>query len=553
MTTPNAGDAPPVDDAPPPHNEVPPGPDDDMADPDHPSHQDVEWGDLDEDELMLATLERNDTGNAKRLVHRHGDDLVYVDRVGWHSWNGKIWDREDGPIEVQRRAIDAAQQIQGPETEALEQYLLRKLPPDTENLADKAEEIAMKHRGFGIASGNLNRMTSMIQVAKVDLQRPPDTMDADPFLLSVANGTLTLPNPAKPPSDVDPVAKRQFSRGDYISRQAKVVFDPSIECPQWLKFLNAVQPDPDMQRFLQTYMGYCLTGLTTEQVLVVNYGGGANGKSTFIETVANVMGGYAASVPIETFMMDKRRGGGDTTPDLVRLPGVRLLRAAEPEVGSRLSESLVKIITGGEEIAARDLWEKQFTYRPHFKLVLSCNHKPNIYGTDDGIWRRILLIPWETTIPKHERDPALPEKLLGEAPGIFNWLLDGARMWADGGLHIPPGVRAATDEYRQDSDPVGQFLEICTEKAPGEDVKSIELFEVYERYCRANAVPPVTQRGFNKALQAKGFIRKKSSTMLWKGIKITDWMMTQDGADTPSADSISGHVDQGGYSNDEPY
>ncbi len=490
----------------------------------------------DQAELDYAMMERNDSGNAKRLYHRYGNDLVHVSRIGWHCWNGKYWDREEGDLEVMRRCRDVSTSIQGPEAAALYQYLMGRRDDDgnPKQVKKAANDAVIRHRKFGERSGDLAKIKAMTEISKVDLSRPPDALDKHPFMLSLGNGTITLPDPSDT-SGKDQVRKRRFKRSDYISRIGNVVYDPDAECPQWRGFLNIVQPDPDIQRFLQSYMGYCLTGKTTEQVLVVNYGGGANGKSTFIETIARIMGSYSASVPIETFMADGRKGGGDATPDLVRLPGVRLVRAAEPEVGSRLSESLVKVITGGEEVSARALYKEQFTFSPQFKLVLSCNHKPNIYGTDDGIWRRILLIPWETTIPEEQRDAGLPAKLQAEASGILNWLLDGARMWAECGLHIPDTVRAATSEYRQDSDPVGQFLEICTAKAPGETVTSARLFEVYERYCRANAIPVVSQRGFNKALQAKGYVRMKSSTMMWKGLIITDDM----GLSSEAADSIS--------------
>lgn len=497
-----------------------------------PSAAVADDGDID---AMLARFERNDSGNAERLIRRHGEDLIYVDQIGWHVWDRRIWEREQGGIEVQRRAIQTARsvQLEAPHAADALAWAIERGHVVVDDPQKALGEARKKHSGWGVQSGNAARLNAMTEVAKVGLTKPAAAMDADPYLFSLGNGTLSLPRRGVM-SDADQVRLREHRRADLISRIGRVAYNPAAECAGWQRFLTQVQPDPAMRLFLQTYMGYCLTGLCTEQVLLVMYGGGANGKSTFMEVLAHILGSYAATVPIQTFMFDQRRGGGDATPDLARLPGVRLVTAAEPEVGSRLSESLVKTITGGEQIAARKLYEDQFTFTPQFKLILSCNQRPRVIGSDEGIWRRILLVPWETTIPEHERDRGLVEKLKQEASGILNWLLDGARLWAERGIAVPEPVRAATREYREDSDPVGQFLETNVEKDPAApNVSAKELYDVFVRWCRKNGLEPFGPRAFGKAVAGKGWHKVKSSVMQWQGMAILDWHESGGGSDDP--------------------
>src|SRR5262249_5005445 len=162
------------------------------------------------------------------------------------------------------------------------------------------------------------------------------------------------------------------------------------------------------------WFGYCLTGDVGEQVMVLFHGRGANGKSTLLSLMAHVMGDYALTLPIQSFLHDDRRGGGDATPDLARLPGARLVMAAEPERGSRLSEAVVKTVTGGDKVVARRLFEGQFEFEATFKLVLSANEKPRITGQDEGIWRRVTLVPFAAAIARERRDKRLIEKLKAE-------------------------------------------------------------------------------------------------------------------------------------------
>jgi putative DNA primase/helicase len=200
-----------------------------------------------------------------------------------------------------------------------------------------------------------------------------------------------------------------------------------------------------------------MTGLKVQKFAFF-YGSGANGKSVLIDLIARMMGDYAHSAKIESFTGRNRRGGGDATPDIFPLMGARMVRASEPEEGERLQEGLIKELTGGEPLLVRQLHEDFIEVHPFFKLTISGNHKPEIRGTDDGIWRRVLLVPFDVQIPPEERDEKLIEKLWAERSGVLNWLIDGLLQYLEAGLQEPAQVRDATQDYRADSDPIGSFL-----------------------------------------------------------------------------------------------
>lgn len=271
-------------------------------------------------------------------------------------------------------------------------------PPDTSGMTEKQAAEARAehdkrveaHYKFGNASGNAPKISAMLTEAAPHLRRPPADMDRDPMLLNVANGTLDL-------SALD-AGLRSHDRDDRITRVAPVAFDPDADCPRFREFLDRILPDKEVHVFVQTFFGYALTGDTGEQKLAAFHGAGANGKSTLQNIVAAVMGDYAMTTPIDSFLHNNRKGGGDATPDLARLPGARLVIASEPEIGARISESVVKAITGGDMMAVRRLHKEFFEFRPEFKLVFSCNIKPTIRGADEGIWRRIMLVPFDKQI-----------------------------------------------------------------------------------------------------------------------------------------------------------
>jgi putative DNA primase/helicase len=296
-----------------------------------------------------------------------------------------------------------------------------------------------------------------------------------------------------------------------------------------------IQPDPDIRAFLQRYFGYCLLGVTLEQCMVFFYGAGRNGKSTLMDLLVEILGDYAVFMSIDSFAGDSRRSGAEATPDLARLPGARLVAASEPEMGTNLKDALIKTLTGGEKMPVRRLKQDFFELRPHFKIVLSGNHKPQIRDDSDGIWRRVHLVPFEIQIPEEEVDQDLPKKLRAEAEGVFAWMVAGALDYLNGGLRVPDKVRAATAEYREESDPIGAFLRnACEITGREEDRQSpLSLFEAFCAYARREGLPEFKQATFTKRLPDQTrkhwlgpdkalhqFWKGKSGTTVYCGIRI---------------------------------
>jgi putative DNA primase/helicase len=194
--------------------------------------------------------------------------------------------------------------------------------------------------------------------------------------------------------------------------------------------------------------------------------------------------------------------------------------AAEPDAGARLSENVVKTITGGEKVTARHLNQGFVEYTPAFKLIVSCNQKLHIRGQDEGIWRRILMVPFTEFIPPGERDRTLRSKLRAEAPGILNWCLDGYRLWRESGLMVPEVVRSATDDYRRDSDPVGQFVAARTVRSATASANASDLYTAFERWCVQNAVEPASKTKFGTRLVELGYEKVKVGTIFYRGVQL---------------------------------
>lgn len=476
---------------------------------------DLAW---DEQDRVLAREAVNDDGNAKRLIRRHGDDLMHVRGVGWFVWDGAKWADDDAAGGEDGALVRCHQTGRSIHAEA---KALEAKPPaglDPEDLEDRVGKL---HK-FATASGNAARIRAMLEVARPYLRVALSEIDADPLLLNVANGTLDLRNAAE-------LTLRRPSRADRITRQAPVAYDPKADCPRFMAFIERILPDRDERAFVRRYLGYALTGLTSEQKMCVWHGRGANGKSTLLEVVARLLGQYVATTPVDSLLHSGApRSGSEATPDLARLAGSRMVRASEPEVGSRLAEAQIKSLTAGEAIVVRKLREDFFEFTPRFKLVLSCNVQPTVKGTDDGIRRRILLVPFTVQIPPEERDPELVPKLLREGPGILNWLLEGYQDWSEIGLAAPEAVQLATNDYFETADNVGAFLRQCTETVPGAEVQARLLYDGYRHWCTSNAIDAVSNTLFGKRLRELGVVRLEGGAFRrYRDVQMARWLADQ--------------------------
>jgi putative DNA primase/helicase len=252
--------------------------------------------------------------------------------------------------------------------------------------------------------------------------------------------------------------------------------------------------------------------------MFILYGSGANGKTTFLNTILSILGDYGTATPTETFM---RKTGDQITNDIARLRGTRFVTTTEAEQGRRLSEPLIKKITGNDQMTARFLYGEFFIFLPTFKIFLATNYKPVIKGTDFGIWRRIKLIPFTTRIPEERQDRRLEEKLKAEASGILNWLLEGTARWKQEGLQAPAAILNATNEYRGEMDVIGNFLKECCIAKEGATIRIRELFKAYVDWCDTNNEHAVSERFFSLRLKEMGYGQcRTAEARFWSGLAL---------------------------------
>jgi putative DNA primase/helicase len=435
-----------------------------------------------------------DLGNAKRLVHRHGRNLYYCwPWRKWLVWDGQRWIKDDTG-EVYRLAKETVAAIYQEASAAAD---------------DESRKAIAKHAMRSEAGA---RIKEMIDLARSDVPVMPDELDASPDLLNTESGTI----------DLRAGELRKHRREDLITKIAPVQYRPDSAAPVWDAFLERVLPSEDLRRFVQRASGYSATGDTSEQCLFINHGAGANGKSTFQEAISAALGDYALRAPTE-MLLTKRSGG--IPNDVARLKGSRFVAASETEEGRRLAESLIKDLTGQDTITARFLWADLFEFTPTHKLWLSTNHKPEIRGTDNAIWRRIRLIPWSVTIPPAEQDKKLPAVLRRELPGILAWIVRGCLEWRRGGLQAPDEVRKATGEYRAEMDVLADFLAECCELGADYWDYARDLYASYKRWCDETGERAEAQRKFGARLGERGFQRDRGGSRgagIWRGVRLTE-------------------------------
>ncbi|HMQ27620.1 MAG TPA: phage/plasmid primase, P4 family, partial [Acidimicrobiales bacterium] len=333
-------------------------------------------------------------------------------------------------------------------------------------------------------------------------------LDRHPWLLNVQNGTIDLRTGELGDHDPDHL----------ITTQAPVVYDPAATAPLWRQCLERWQPDPDVRRHLQRLVGSAATGVPVE-VIAANVGGGANGKGKFYGALMHVLGPDYCAVPHKSLVVAQRHEQHDTVR--ARLFGVRMAVAAETEAGDLLDESKVKELTGGDLLEARRMNEDPWQFTPSHTLFLHTNHRPRVRGTDEGIWRRIQLIPWTVTIPEHERDLHLAAKLTAEAPGILNWITDGARQWHDQGFDVPDAIVRATAEYRTEEDHLGRFLAECCHLDPAASISAGDLRSLYERWCSDTGEDAMPPQALGRQLTNRGFDTRqvgRARTRTWFGL-----------------------------------
>lgn len=435
-----------------------------------------------------------DIGNAERLVDKHGDIIRHCHLWGkWLIWNGKQW------------AVDDSGKILSLAKEVAKRIFLEAQGVADDDLKESIQKWSHKSEGEG-------RLNSMVSLARSELGIPirPDDLDSNLFYLNCLNGTIDLQSGELLP----------HQQAHYNTKMIPVEYNPDAQCPKWIEFLEDIfNWNYDIINFARRAVGYSLTGKTSEQCLFLLHGSGENGKSTFITAIKTLFGDYAQNANFDTFLLKNKESVNN---DIARMKGARFISAIETEGEKRLSETIVKQLTGQDTITARFLFAEFFEFMPQLKIWLACNHKPVIRGTDHAIWRRIKLIPFGVTIPPEKRDGNLDVKLRAELPGILAWAVQGCLDWQKNGLQTPDEVKAATNEYRSEMDVLQGFIDDCIERAVSPDIKlsAGQLYTAYKNWCEANGEHVLTNKVFGRRFAEKGFEKKLSSGNWWPGIRL---------------------------------
>jgi len=432
-----------------------------------------------------------DVGNAEHFVAVYGENLRYIEAwKAWLVWDGKRWAR-DNTSKVRRMGIKMVRHTMLDYAKSV-----------------KDEDRRAKYLKWASMSQSGGKVDAMLSLASSLLACSPDALDANGNLFNVANGTLEL----------DTLTFRPHRREDLLTKMSATVYEPNAKAGQWERFIHRIfqdengKPRDEVIAYLQRAMGYAMTADTSEQCFFMLYGKGRNGKTTLLDAVKCVMGDYAMNALPSVLL---RIGDGRqsmNSDDEADLQGRRLVSVSETDEGQRMDEAKVKRLVGNGRIRAMRKFEQSFEFEPSHKLFIDCNHKPKVKGDDDGIWRRIKLIPFTVQITADERDEHLGDKLAMEASGILNWILQGLRSWRADGLNEPKEISEAGGEYRSESDTFGLFLSDCIQP---NDAERTAVAQVYAAYCRWSddngSMFKLTKIEFGKRMNGRGYETKKSN------------------------------------------
>lgn len=415
------------------------------------------------------TAEFTEDALALQFTQRHGKDWRYVAVWGqWFVWTGTHWQREN----------------------TLKVYDLARIV--CRDAAAACSNIKLRAK---IASAGT--VAAIERLARADRTHAASTdiWDADLWSLNTPGGSINLRTGMLIP----------HRRADANTKITTAT--PRGKCPAWQDFLRTVtQGDSELEAYLQRVAGYCLTGLTSEHALFFLFGTGANGKSVFVNTIASILGDYSAVAPIGTFMAT---AGERHTTEMAGLHGARLVTATETEQGRRWAESKLKMLTGGDRIAARFMHQNFFEFTPQFKLAIAGNHKPSIRNVDEAMRRRFHMIPFTVTIPPAKRDKTLTDRLLAERDGIMAWAVDGCHEWQRAGLKPPPAVSAATEEYFEAEDAIGRWLDEACEVGASFAETSALLFANWKAWAERRGEFIGSIKWFAENLASRGFQQKR--------------------------------------------
>lgn len=437
--------------------------------------------------LSVPLDSHGDLRNAKAFAFKWGGKLLYVTSRGvWLRWEEQRWQLcEKGEQDAHAKEVC---------TELL----------SAASIVFKADQDkGKKLLQDAIASHNLPKITAMLKLAvsEPEMAVTDRELDSDPMMLGVNNGVVDLKT-----------GHLLFNYPDMrVTRFCNATFTESAPCNKWIAFLDQVfQGDKATIESVQRLLGYTLTGLITEEILIICFGYGSNGKSVFNNIILKILGGYSRTAPAALLTV---RRADDTGPrnDVAALAGARYVSINELQAGDRLDEQIVKMLAGREPISARFLHQEFFEFLPTFKAWLRTNHKPIITGEDDGIWRRLVPIPFRRKFSEDEKNPSLEVELLEERDGILQWMLEGTQLYLKDGLKLSPTIKAEHSSYRKASDLLGEFLSDMTVSDPNSRVPQSDLFQKWKFWCENNGVRHGSKKTFTQRLAERGFLEGRSN------------------------------------------
>lgn len=428
------------------------------------------------------------------MVRLRGEDIKYCEgHGGWFLWDGSRWARDE------LRAI-----------ENVAKEVVEDLFRDAVGLEDEDRRRAMRH---AMSSESAARINAMIALARSEspVAMYAEEFDASPNLLNVENGVV----------DLRTGKLLSHDRRYLMTKVAPVEFDPDAGAPLFKEFLNDIVT-PEVANYIQRLVGLSLLGEVKEHLLVFLHGLGANGKTSLLLTLQAALGDYAKQAEPELLLARK----GQVHPTGVAdLAGARLVATTEVADGRSLAEALVKQLTGGDRVKARYMHRDFFEFCPSWTIWLAANHKPTVKGQDDGIWRRIKVVPFEVAIPPEDQDPDLVKKLKRELPGILAWAVQGCLDYQRDGLREPIAVKTATNSYRAESDSFGTFLEEETQMVPEAWSYAGDLYSAYKGWCERAGERAKSQREVGILLRQRGFEKanhpnRKDRKVIYKGLSL---------------------------------
>lgn len=455
--------------------------------------------------VAADVFELNSVGDLERLYVLHGHDLRYAKEIkAWYRWDGVKWSSE---LKDRSLALSAMRDV-------IDLLVQQSLDPTLD--PDERETLKV----YAKKKGSYKNIMDTICLAELDRRFAGNILefDQDDYLLNTESGIMDLKEFQCMPNDPSRM----------MTKSVGYIYNPDAICPRFIKFLNEIfNEDEELIAYIQRLFGYCLTGSMREKSFYIFWGPvGDNGKTVLVTTMRNVLGDYAVTAEIDTFL--QKNNNHSHTEDLAALRGARLITTAEPDEGTKFAIGRIKNWTGRNDLACRHIWGSMFTYSPTGKLIVETNNKPRIYERTDAAWDRIHLVPFQISIPNEKQNKDLDDILKEERPGVLNWALDGLREYYRlDDLHPTADMRTAANEYRSENDSAKLFFDdMCTVMEHCR-ISHKALYKAYRTYCESNGIPPMGVRRFKDAMEplarkSNCVVKKMTTGVIWFGFTVTE-------------------------------